>query len=101
MKTVSFFVLLAIIRSQAVEIIEASPDTLIVAGDRLDLNCNVEGEYDFCEWSYSDAWQCMTYNNAFGEELPCDDEERALITGTEESCMVGVFITSIFHLLVF
>ena len=90
MKKISLFLLLAVVKSRAYEIIDGSADTLIAAGERLELNCDIEGEYDLCEWTYSDAWQCMTYKSAMGEEVPCDDQERATILGTDGSCTVGL-----------
>lgn len=90
MKRFCLFFVLAVVNIRALEIIDASADPLIAVGERLELTCDIEGEYDFCEWTYSDAWQCMTYKGSLGEEMTCDDQERATVIGTEGSCTLGL-----------
>jgi hypothetical protein len=90
MLKIGLFLIFTVARIRSYEITGGSADTLIVAGERLELSCEIDGEYDFCSWSYSDdTWACLTNVNADGEELPCEDQERATITGTEGSCTVG------------
>merc|ERR1712042_416010 len=52
------------IKTKGFEITGGSDDPLIVAGERLELTCEIDGEFDFCQWSYSDVWSCLTFSNA-------------------------------------
>ena len=70
------------------EITESTPDTLIAVGEHLELTCDFDGEYDLCEWRLGEEWSCLTYGNAMGEGLACDEQDRATITGSEGSCTV-------------
>merc|ERR1712123_136232 len=90
MKTIIFLLILSVAKHRGFEITGGSDDPLIVAGERLELACDIEGDFNFCQWSYSDAWSCLTYSNALDEELPCEDQERATITASEGSCTLGL-----------
>jgi len=90
MKTIIFLLILSVAKHRGFEITGGSDDPLIVAGERLELTCDIEGDFNFCQWSYSDAWSCLTYSNALDEELPCEDQERATITASEGSCTLGL-----------
>merc|ERR1711970_387090 len=85
MKILSLLILF-IINAKGFEITGGSDDPLIAAGDQLELNCEIDGHFDFCQWSYSDAWSCLTFSNAIDEELPCEDQERGTITASEGAC---------------
>jgi len=85
MKTLSLLILFTI-KTKGFEITGGSDDPLIAAGEQLELNCEIDGHFDFCQWSYSDAWNCLTFSNAIDEELPCEDQERGTITASEGAC---------------
>ena len=98
MKNIGLLLILFAIKTKGFEITGGSDDPLIVAGERLELTCEIDGEFDFCQWSYSDAWACLTFSNAIDEELTCDDQERGTITASEGTCTVGKNANLIFFL---
>ena len=93
MKTLSLLILFTI-KTRGFEITGGSDDPLIVAGEQLELNCEIDGHFDFCQWSFSDAWSCLTFSNAIDEELPCEDQERGTITASEGSCTVNFLLNN-------
>ena len=62
---------------------------MVEAGDNLDLECHISGEWNLCEWKkVGGGLKCLSYSNSDGE-LPCDGDDTAKVVISGDICKVN------------
>ena len=64
---------------------------MVEEGDNVELECSVSGDWKLCEWKkQDDSVKCYTYKNSEGNEIDCENTDRAKIVAASDSCKVDL-----------